>query len=450
MENLEKLYWRDVKSEFFKLNQGLASIIDKLNPPDDCYFYKADYPYGDSIFQNGEFYLPISSTGKHNLASDSVSNELKKELSYNPGAYPMMLILEHPVELFININNTSIPNLFLFPGDVLGITYVMQHTPSDDIQLIQATKSVWQITAGARSTFLLPKICDAKGHKRLEKQLNIIVKTPNEIFDHWRVFKAIYSKVGKDWNTSVLFFSKGWFKHTQSPEWLPLKMYLYQTYVHKLKNYWNNLMDINMGLTEIHFQENLKPTLRVIDILRNIFAVAAGDSIGFEPAVDDSMLPMSLIQETYINLYKLNEYYPTIMQPAYYKKPSQNPIYTSINMMSIDNLYDVLKVHSDAQLIEDVRYLYTKYAEILKSDKVNTDAFYLGDIVENRKVEFFHYLRYKNNPRIKDGKNNLENIIDVKEIPKTDHRFITDKYPNNQELAHAGAFIKACIKISPK
>jgi hypothetical protein len=436
---LEKLYWRDVRSEFFRLNQSLAKIIDELNPPDDCFFYKANYPYGDSIFQNGEFYLPISSTGKHSLASENTSKELKKELSYNPGAYPMMLILEHPVELFININNTSVPNLLLLPGDVLGITYVMQHTPSDDIELMQPTKSVWQISAGARSTFLLPKICDAKGHKRLEKKLNIVVKTPKEIFDHWQVFRAIYSKAGNGWETSVLFFSRGWFKYTQLPEWLPFKMYLYQTYVHKLKNYWNNLMDINMGLTEIHFQENLKPTLRVIDILRNIFAVAAGDSLGFQPAVDDSMLPCSLIQEAYINLYKLKGYYPTIMQPAYYGRLDQNPVYTSINMMSIDNLYDVLKVHSDAQLIEDVRYLFIKYAEILKLDKVNTDAFYLSEIIKNSNIEFFHYLRYKDTP-----------LIDTKEIAQLDARFITEKYPSNQELAHAGTFIKACIKISPK
>jgi hypothetical protein len=439
--NLEKLYWRDVKTEFFKLNQDLANIIDKLNPPDDCFFYKAEYPYGDLILDKGEFLLPVSNGKKHSLADPEVPEEVKREIGYNPGTYPTLMVLNHPIEQFITINGISVPYSLIFPGNIIGLSFVMKNPPTDNIILSKHGKSVWSMSSGARSTFLLPKICDAIGHKRLEKNLNIIVKKPNEIFDHWEVFKAISSESNLKWNSTVLFFSRNWFKYAHTPEWLPFKHYLYETYVHRIKNYWNNLMNINMGLTEIHFRENLKPTLRVIDILRNIFAVAAGDNLGFQPAVDDSMLPASIIQDAYINLYKLRDYYPTVMQPAYYGRLNSNPVYTSINMMSIDNLYDVLKVHSDAQLIEEVRYNFIKYAEILKFDKISidVDALYLSDVAKNRNIEFFHYLRYQGT-----------DLIDSKEISKLDKNFITNKYSNNQELAHAGTFIKACIKISPK
>ncbi|MDF2939676.1 MAG: hypothetical protein K0R66_318 [Gammaproteobacteria bacterium] len=444
---LEKLYWRDVKADFFKLNQELASIIDKLNPPDDCFFYKAVYPYGDLILQKGVFQLPSFNGRKHRLADPEVPDEIKKEIGYNQGNYPALLVLDHPIELFITINNISIPYFLLRPGDIMGLGYVMKDAPSNELQLSNHGNSVWSMSSGARSTFLLPKICYSSSHKRLEKKLNVVMKKPLEIFDHWEVFRVISSKLGSDWNSTVLFFSKNWFKYAHTPEWVTFKLYMYQTYTHKLRNYWNNLMSINIGLTQIHLEENLKPTLRIIDILRNIFAVANGDSLGFQPAIDDSLLPASIIQDAYINLYKLPDYYPTIMQPAYYSALDKKPVYTSVNMMSIDNLYDVLKVHSDAQLMEEVRYTYQKYAEVLRSDKasVDSDATYLSEVAKNRNVEFFHYLRYKDNPRYSEI-----DLIDVKEIPRLDPRFITDKYPNNQELAHAGTFIKACIKISPK
>jgi hypothetical protein len=436
---LEKLYWRDVKSDIFKVNQELAEIIDKLNPPDDCFFYKAVYPYGDEVLLNGEFRLPAFNGKKYALADQEVPDEVKKEIGYNPGTHPALIIMNHVAELFLNINSIAVPNMLVFPGDLLGVSYVMKEPPFEDPQLEVEGKSVWEMTSGARSTFFLPKICDGLSHKRLEKELGIINKKPDEIFDHWSIFKAISSKLGSNWDTTILFFSRKWFIYAHTPEWAPFRLYLYRAYVHKFKNYWNNLMGINMGLTEIHFQQNLKPTPIVIDIIRNIFATAAADSLGFQPAIDDSMLPASVIQDAYINIYKLRDYYPTIMQPAYYGVLNKNPIYTSVNMMSIENLYDALKAHTDAKLIEEVRYIYRIYAEVLKSGKVNVDALYLSEVAKNKEVEFYHYLRHQGT-----------SLRDTKEIPLQDKNFITSKYPKNQEFAHAGTFIKACIRISPK
>ncbi|MDF2691372.1 MAG: hypothetical protein K0S29_1227 [Gammaproteobacteria bacterium] len=436
---LEKLYWRDVKAEIFTLNQELATVIDSINPPDDCCFYRANYRYGDEFLRSGEFILPPKDGQQMSFFSAEIPRELQFEIGYNLGNHPTYLVLKNTIEAFIEINGTAIPTYILYPGDLFGVSVVLAGPPSEELDLTPA-KSIWEMTAGARSTFLLPKISDAFGHKKIEKHFNINVELPTDTFDHWRVFREIARKSNTNWSTQLLFFSRNWFKYLHTPEWEPLKLYFYKRY-RELKSYWLNIFPVDVTISQIHYKKKIDPDTKVVDIIKNIFAVAGGELIGFQPAIDEKLLPINAIQEAYVNIYKkLNGYAPIIMQPAYFRKFNKSPIYTSTNMMTIENLYQLLKVPRHGQLIAEVENIFAKYLSVIESGGINIDTPYLHDVAKSVKVDFFHYLAG-------DKEANIKNSMD---IPMGDSNFELNKFPKSAKFAHAGKFIKSCIRIAPK
>lgn len=436
---LDKLLWKDVKNEIFKINQELATVIDSINPPDDCYFYRATYQYGDEFLRSGEFILPPQNGKQTSFFSAEIPRELQFDIGYNLGNHPTFIVTKNTVEAYIEINSTAIPTYILYPGDLFGVSVVLAGAPSEELDLTPA-KSIWEITAGARSTFMLPKISDAFGHKKIEKHFNINVELPNDIFDHWQVFREIVRKSEANWSTELLFFSRNWFKYLHTPEWQPLKLYFYKIY-RELKSYWLNIFPVDVTVSQIHYKKKIDPDTKVVDIIKNIFAVAGGELIGFQPATDNQLLPIDCIQDAYVNIYKkLNGHAPIIMQPAYFRKSNNDPIYTSTNMMTIENLYQLLKVPRHGQLIAEVENIFAKYISVIESGGINIDTPYLHDVAKSVKVDFFHYLA-------NDAKSNLKNSMD---IASGDKNFELDKFPKNNKFAHAGKFIKSCIRIAPK
>jgi hypothetical protein len=436
---LDKLLWKDVKNEIFNINQELATVIDSINPPDDCYFYRATYQYGDEFLRSGEFILPPQNGKQMSFFSDEIPRELQFDIGYNLGNHPTFIVTKNTVEAYIEINSTAIPTYILYPGDLFGVSVVLAGAPSEELDLTPA-KSIWEITAGARSTFMLPKISDAFGHKKIEKHFNINVELPNDIFDHWQVFREIVRKSEANWSTELLFFSRNWFKYLHTPEWQPLKLYFYKIY-RELKSYWLNIFPVDVTVSQIHYKKKIDPDTKVVDIIKNIFAVAGGELIGFQPATDNQLLPIDCIHDAYVNIYKkLNGYAPIIMQPAYFRKFNNDPIYTSTNMMTIENLYQLLKVPRHGQLIAEVENIFAKYISVIESGGINIDTPYLHDVAKSVKVDFFHYLA-------NSAESNLKNSMD---IANQDKNFELDKFPKNNKFAHAGKFIKSCIRIAPK
>ena len=62
--------------------------------------------------------------------------------------------------------------------------------------------------------------------------------------------------------------------------------------------------------------------------------IGLGSAVGFRPATDESLAPVKLIQEAYVERYGLKKYAPTIMIPHHFNMHSEKepPVYYSLQL----------------------------------------------------------------------------------------------------------------------
>ena len=73
-------------------------IIDALNPSDDLVIYKAFYPFGAKISQDGILYLPSEGDSVIPIHSSFISKEIQN--SFKRRSIPLSLVAKHNSEVF--------------------------------------------------------------------------------------------------------------------------------------------------------------------------------------------------------------------------------------------------------------------------------------------------------------------------------------------------------------
>ncbi|MDF2529803.1 MAG: hypothetical protein K0Q57_683 [Gammaproteobacteria bacterium] len=435
---LHKKFWRDVRSEVHAVNPKLAEIIDKIDPPDDCFFYEAEYQYGEYIIENGGFKLPEINGKRHSLFDQDAPKEVVKEIGYNYGSNPAVIVLEHTVELFVSVGESLVPSYLFYPGDVFGFTLMLKQKPQD-LDRSRPSASIWEMTAGGRSTFILPKICDALGHKRIERHFNFNVKKPSELMDHWPVFREIAKKAAPEWKTRLLYLSRNWFNRLADPDWAMLKIYLMDA-TQSAHIYWMSFVPISLAFAKIHHLKNIESSSIVTDIVKNLFAVGSGAVPGLQPAIDDIIVPNSTLQEVYSDIYRLEEFSPTVMQPVYFGRyNNERPVYTSLHYMPVGGVFKLNKIHSSYKFLDEIQYILNKHIDSIRAQSETIDAPYIDEVTKNVNFDFFHYLPKAENSFIQDSKI----------IPEEDDSFKVG-VKNDKKVAYASKFFKGCVRIAPK
>src|SRR5207302_10084921 len=135
------LDWKDVCQSVEQLNPQLAKIINSISLKTHHKLIKATYSFGDLIIKEGRLCLPIE------------NEKLYTQLNYSP--IPLALLLNKSAEVFIeNSANPPLPLNILHPGDFFGTFETV------NFMMNKQSSPVWNVSAGARSTFMLPKISD--------------------------------------------------------------------------------------------------------------------------------------------------------------------------------------------------------------------------------------------------------------------------------------------------
>ena len=150
--------WKDIRSDVLKINKELAEIIDAINPSDDYKFVKASYLYGDVYIKNSEAQLPVNNKLVP-LSHSSIDKKIQNELSYS--SLPLFLGLEKNSEFFVGAGDRIIPIGLFHKGRISGTYETMDYITG------RKSHSEWNICAGSRSIFMLPKITDKFGFKKL-------------------------------------------------------------------------------------------------------------------------------------------------------------------------------------------------------------------------------------------------------------------------------------------
>jgi hypothetical protein len=389
---VEEYTWEKVRKSVLRVNPELAKIIDDLSIDASYTFFQASYPYGSQIVEKGEFCLPTKDNSFLPLRNSKVSSYLKEKLGYNAFSNPVSLVLKNSLDLFIELDDRIVNHSLIPAGSIFGLWRVLDQKNEND--LFFTPISIWDMTAGARSVFMLPKIADANGFRQLQKKYNLQIDKPQELRDHWNIFRAItnHPSFENSWTTDLLFFSKKWFEKLEDPAWQTFKLYLINTAWTGTK-FWRNQYIWDLTFSRIQAERGLKPCPYIADMVAHILAITIGAVPGFRPALNDTLAPIKKLQQVFEEEYKL-KYAPIIIEPATFSVFDQKnrPVYYSLNYQTAIKMSKKSSNRSSTVTdIYQIRSLLMKYMQDILNKNLNITDTLLYEMIKIVEYDFFHH-----------------------------------------------------------
>lgn len=427
---IEEILWQDAKNDLTKVNSELAQIIDEINPGKDLSFLRISYAFGDHILETGKLSLLELFVKNKITVKEPIKQKFLQYLNY--ATIPLGICLNKSCEVFAESYDRIIPLVVLTPGLPIGIYEAM------DSIFGAENFPLWSARAGARTTFMLPKISNNVNHNRLKKELGIGTIAPKGMFEQIDTFAAIANssqKNRKEWSCDILFFTDKWFQkiHDTSSGWVKFREYL-------LKEYWKNsnafvgknLSFVWQQLSSAINRKRLKPNVYVTDTIRHLLNISYSLLPGFAPLCDDEMLaPTKLLKKTYVEIYKI-EHAPTIMAPAILQ--SSSAVYYSLGCPTLlEGFPDMFNSFNTIEYLQEIKYLIKnliEYCSLQITDFKNFESF-----IKNISFSYFH--------KIKDDDTN-----DIETLLSEDPNFQeTQKFVKNKKPCTSSPFFNGCIRI---
>ena len=237
----------------------------------------------------------------------------------------------------------------------------------------------------------------------------------------------------------MIFFSKKWFENLEDKAWESFNYYLLkQAWLRS--DFWRSEFIWDLIFSLIQFKKNIKPSAHIANTVKYLLAIAANAVPAFAPAIDNTAAPIDLIQEAYIDYYKLQDYAPIIMQPVMFDMyKNSRPVYYSLRFPSAVEF--AKKSSEQSTVITDlynVKSLMNKYLHEIKHSKFNIETTPLFDLIQHADFNYFH--------------TGTEEYMDLREssnIPREDNTFMPAKFKDRQFPA-ASTFVRGCVRISAK
>ncbi len=159
--SMHKVYWQDVRTQVKAKNPELAAVIDEVNPGESHPLYQVSYPFGAEVLKEGILFIPNKDGDLVPLTDPQISDELRRDLDYNLNSNPICFVLKNATELFIKIDDLLVTAFGLVSeGRLFGLSRVISSKKSEQPVF------TWDMTAGARSLFMLPKISEKGRHSK--------------------------------------------------------------------------------------------------------------------------------------------------------------------------------------------------------------------------------------------------------------------------------------------
>lgn len=387
IKQLQKVYWQDVRKAFTKINPKLLEIIDTISPDKKFPLLKITYSFGEKILEDGRFILLDSvdnNAALDNLLKEQKLSDMHSLFGYSP--IPLGAFLNKTCEVFVEIQDRIIPVFVLAAGDLLGIFETL------DVLCGVKSTPLWNIRAGARSAFMLPKINNALWHKKLIKHFNVNVRAPKNLEEQWNVFHAIAnSKVAKsDWACEVIFFPKIWIDHLQdkSEGWTRLREHLFQacwTQASSMIEKSFSFLWQQFSLSTI--RRNYKPRIYITDTIRHLISITMGFVPGFIPSQNENSAPINLIKTAYHDIYNL-PYAPTMMEPSLLHQADSSVYYSLGYPTLLEGHPEVSNIYNTISDLKEIKTLIENMFRYCQTNSGNVKAF--SSIAPKINFDYFH------------------------------------------------------------
>lgn len=406
--SFREVQWDDVAAQVKAVNPELFDIIEALSPDHRYPLYVGEYPFGHQILRKGKFYVPMEHGNSLPIDSDKLPKQLRADLSYNINTNPVSVVLKGSCEIFLEHPVTGIPiTMMLVPtGSLVSVSRVVSDRPMHPA-------FIWNMTSGARTMFMLPKISQTHKCKRLRAELGLDIEPPKNMSEHWNVFRKI-ADASADcvWNTKVLYFSKAWFDRLDDVEWMRFKLLLLE----KFRKYFDltgNVFIYEAVYSLILKRRSLRPSLYINNIVKYLLQISMGLTPAIAPATNELIAPIFTLQKVFCEIYGLNNYIPTIMCPAIFDFNNPGDIaYYSLNN---PGLLDTPRKRDNSSLISDLydaQSLLRKYVDDLENYDMNIRGCPLFDVTQQVAIDAFH-----------TKPSQYSNINPIEKLIEEDHRF---------------------------
>lgn len=431
---IQSLTWKEARQQVRQLNPLLAEAIDQISPNGTHKLFQVSYPYGFEIFQKGKLQFPPQNS--KTLREEKIQKEMQSALDYYDGA-PIAMVLKNSIESYLTFQDRVMTYSRCDEGEIIGLNRLLNETFSHT-----SNSNLWGMTAGAKSTFMLPKISDEKGHARLKDQYQFKQGKPLALTDHWNIFKLIAnsSQSQDPWNVELLFFGKEWLEHKNDPAWSRFYQILLEAAWNKTA-YWRNQYFLNTIASVLQEETKMKLSLYTIEIVMHLVAIGLGALPGFRVANDNKFLPHDLLRNAYLKVYNLKEYEPLIMEPAYFSfnegSPSP-PVYYSLNYPSC--LYFATKnskKSSNVHDLYDVGRILKRYLDKILNGGLGIEKSLIARLAETCKFDLFHNVI-----------GSFTSVLESHLIETLDPNFMAHTTQRGASFPKSSLFFNGCIMIS--
>ncbi|MCE3238745.1 MAG: hypothetical protein K0R24_1726 [Gammaproteobacteria bacterium] len=428
---IQQLTWADVREEVKKTDRALTKIIDKISPNKNYSLFKITYSFGDLIVKDGVLQLPQEKGLLLSLRDADLDAKIQDKLGYS--SIPLFLTLKNCHEVFLDTHDRIIPLNLFNPGTLLGLFESM------DFLFNCKSHPRWNVSAGARSIFMLTKISEMQGLRRLCKHYELDDSHISliNLSDHWHLFKSIaaHPSFTQSWQSEILIFSKEWLTN-KDPSWAEFHYYLFQ-YAWKQSQFAISKIELSL-IWETFLKtvalRRLKPTTYLANHVKHLMLIAAGRSPGFRPSdASQQVAPCRGLQEAFLNIYMLKHYLPTFMHPQLLDAASELPVYYSLMFPTLLEGSPYKKNSSTIML--DLHNIHLLLNILLNS--LSDNKFFMATGLQNILFKCFHV------EDDRQGKINSSRLI-----PEQDPGFLQEKiqFPDRVFCA-SSSFWRGSIQI---
>ncbi|MCW5589693.1 MAG: hypothetical protein KIT27_08540 [Legionellales bacterium] len=431
----EKLTWKDIRENVFHVNPEFAAIIDEVSPDDNHWLLKAEYPYGALVMQNSLLALPNEQGKIVPITDPSIAHDIQSGLSYNLNSNPVSFVLKNSFEIYLELDDRILPlSGLIMPGTAFGSWRVLNPEHSEQ------PKFIWDMSSGARSVFMLPKIAESLKHKKLIKTFGINSSLPKKLIQHWKVFRALANyQQENQWTAEILYFSEAWFKHLNDKTWNNFYQFFHRSGWANTE-YWRNQPIRNLVLSLIIKDYELKPNAFIIDSAKYLLDIGIGASIGMGPAQTINSGPWDFIQDVYQHIYDIRNYPPIIIQPQVFNMKSDDPlpVYYSLQFPNATEFKPSTRTKvSIISDLHEIQSLMNRFKRDLLADRFNLQGTSLFNLFQRVKYDYFHNTTELH----RDMKHTAEMASDPMLRTTIDGK-------THQEFPASCLFGRGCIRIS--
>ncbi|MCC2624498.1 MAG: hypothetical protein K0R14_371 [Burkholderiales bacterium] len=436
------LNWKEALPKISAVNPGLAECMQKhSNLLKDLPFFIVNYPFGEKIINNREVFFPLAGGGGISFNDPSLPDILRDNLSYTPGVdNPVGMILDKESEFFRPIDGRIVSYQVVNTGQIIGFAHIIDTIMNKHLGKVKkATVSIWNLLAGARSAFVLPKISENGRHANLQKTYGINVEKPNSYTEHSDIFRALNAEISPQWIQPILYFPKQ-LSHNLKVDQEYLPIFHEMASIHRLGySIWHNAYpkfesDINYVFQKAKVNGF---SAYAVNIVKHLYLIIANGAPGFAPTTNENMLPKKLVEDAYTdkNSYGLTDYWPTIMQPKQFD--NEESVYYSLGVPSLIHYNpETFKGKTSIALLSEVADVLARCQEYILNEFEDKDSSLYEAAIKAR-FSFYH-----DDPNPKKNGSAIKNSA---LLPKEDPRFCKKGW----EFPFRSSFVRGCIKIEP-